>query len=401
MDVKKLKVGMEVKNYKELCELLGIKVRNGTDSKKKQLEEFKRYFEWEKSGHSFKITKIYNKPKAFTEQEMVELLLLHFLATNDNDDKYSIVTTRKILYEKLQMVNSNYKYFCNNPKEVANYKKIPELVVLDTKTSINGTLKSKLATTLKKLSDRKILFYSDVHMISYNQPLKGKPNFDNSKNHRVATKEESKLCVGIEGDILKELRCDTYNEVIIHKKENIYNNRVKEELSKHNVGQFYRAIEIVFIERRVPDLIEKFIRRFKLSDKNFNKYAKKVNEGVQIQTRNNANNRFESAKVEIEEVKKQIKILNENIANSNYKHKGFLRLSTEEKQLRDKMIEECEVYEQELRKCEHRLEILKMRSDEKHPSYVEDLIKLVLDINTDECTKEMQLFINNLNNKNQ
>lgn len=396
MDVKKLKVGMEVKNYKELCELVGVKVRNGSNSKKKQFEEFKRYFEWEKIRYSFKITKIYSKPRAFTEQEMIELLLLHLLATNDNDDKYSIVTTRKSLYEKLQMVNSNYKYFGNHAKEVANYKRIPELVVLDTKTSINGTLKNKLANTLKNLSERKILFYSDVYIISYNQRAKVSPNFENSACRRVATKEESRLCVGIEGDVLKELKCDTYNDIIIQRKEKIYNNRIKEELSKHNINSFYRAIEIVFIERRVPDLVNKFIHKFKLSDKNYAKYTEKVNEGMQLQTRNNANSRFESAKVEIDEAKKKIEMLNRNIENSNHKHKGFKKLNEEEKRLKDKMIEEREVYEQELRKCEYRLEILEMRSDEKYPSYVEELIELVLNINTDECTKEIQSFLNSL-----
>ena len=42
MDISKLEVGMRVKNYKALCELLGEKVKGG-NAKKSQLEDFSRY----------------------------------------------------------------------------------------------------------------------------------------------------------------------------------------------------------------------------------------------------------------------------------------------------------------------------------------------------------------------
>lgn len=54
-------IGMVVKNYKELCNLLGQEIKNGK-SKKYQLEEFSRYFDWEKSGQKFIITDIYDTP---------------------------------------------------------------------------------------------------------------------------------------------------------------------------------------------------------------------------------------------------------------------------------------------------------------------------------------------------
>jgi hypothetical protein len=43
IDISKLEIGMTVKNYKLLCELLGQEVKSGK-SKKYQLEEFARYF---------------------------------------------------------------------------------------------------------------------------------------------------------------------------------------------------------------------------------------------------------------------------------------------------------------------------------------------------------------------
>ena len=52
-----LKVGMIVKNYKELCNLLGEKVKTG-ESKQIQLRNWNRFFKYTKEGHKFIITKI-------------------------------------------------------------------------------------------------------------------------------------------------------------------------------------------------------------------------------------------------------------------------------------------------------------------------------------------------------
>lgn len=61
VDTSKLTIGMTVKNYKVLCELLGQEIKDGK-SKKYQLENFKRYFEWEKAGQKFIIMDIYDTP---------------------------------------------------------------------------------------------------------------------------------------------------------------------------------------------------------------------------------------------------------------------------------------------------------------------------------------------------
>lgn len=51
---------MKVKNYKELCKLLGIEPKT-SNSKKKQLREINELIKYRKSGNSFIIEEIYNK----------------------------------------------------------------------------------------------------------------------------------------------------------------------------------------------------------------------------------------------------------------------------------------------------------------------------------------------------
>ena len=81
--------GLVVKNYKSMCSLLECDVCGG-DSKKSQLKNWKRYFNYEKSGQKFMITEIYDTPfpsedarklKEGLYVKYIELLLLKYLSS--------------------------------------------------------------------------------------------------------------------------------------------------------------------------------------------------------------------------------------------------------------------------------------------------------------------------------
>ena len=57
MNIENLIVGMEIKNYKALCELLSEPIKGG-DSKKAQMKQWEQYFTWHKVGNKFVIDKI-------------------------------------------------------------------------------------------------------------------------------------------------------------------------------------------------------------------------------------------------------------------------------------------------------------------------------------------------------
>lgn len=59
MNISNLEVGMTFKNYKTLCEFLGVEPKRG-DSKKAQIKTFKQYFDFETQGHKIIITEIYD-----------------------------------------------------------------------------------------------------------------------------------------------------------------------------------------------------------------------------------------------------------------------------------------------------------------------------------------------------
>lgn len=60
-DTSKLNIGDVIKNYVVLCQILNTKYCSGRQ-KVYQLEDFKRYFNWENNGRNFVITEIYDTP---------------------------------------------------------------------------------------------------------------------------------------------------------------------------------------------------------------------------------------------------------------------------------------------------------------------------------------------------
>ena len=61
MKIENLKVGMVIKNYKVLCELLEIPEKDG-NSRKCQLQNLERFIRYEKQGFKYIITEIFNDP---------------------------------------------------------------------------------------------------------------------------------------------------------------------------------------------------------------------------------------------------------------------------------------------------------------------------------------------------
>lgn len=86
-------IGLVVKNYKELCKILGEEVKNGK-SKKLQLKNWERFFAWEKQGQRFIIVDIYDTPLPKEDlrkkgnnsiyKNYIELILLQYLSKQEN-----------------------------------------------------------------------------------------------------------------------------------------------------------------------------------------------------------------------------------------------------------------------------------------------------------------------------
>lgn len=160
IDISKLEIGMTVKNYKLLCELLGQEVKSGK-SKKYQLEEFARYFEWEKSGQKFIISDIYDAPLTKEDKrklgnnsiyvQCIEVILLQYLSKQEG---YTRTFTKRNWWEMLGMASHKYGRTPENKLKNLDYR-ITSWEVRHFYQRCNKKLEQILFSALNSLKNRK------------------------------------------------------------------------------------------------------------------------------------------------------------------------------------------------------------------------------------------------------
>lgn len=139
LDTSKLFIGMVVKNYKELCQLLGVGVKTGK-SRQLQEKEFLRFFDYEKMQHSneYIILDVYPEPlptgsKGYRNTLFVNqlkiLILRELLQVQENDEGNIVCYTTYARLIKTLGIISEYFY-----QELSKFfvAKFPEWFMKDT-----------------------------------------------------------------------------------------------------------------------------------------------------------------------------------------------------------------------------------------------------------------------------
>ena len=135
MTIQNLKQGQVIKNYKELCKILDIKVGAG-NTKLAQLKELERYCKYKKDGNKFVIEEIYNNPLAKVDgrgksagsrnnykgiyAELADKLILDYL---NSFNKSVINTTNNVIAEKIGLINHNFRTALYNQEKFYNVVK--------------------------------------------------------------------------------------------------------------------------------------------------------------------------------------------------------------------------------------------------------------------------------------
>lgn len=164
--------GMVIKNYPELCSILGQPTyKTGSNSYKAQLKEFERYFKWEKYGQKFVIVDIYDEPLPKQDGRKkgnnsiyvtyIEAILLKYLSCKKD---YTCYLTKNQLFYLLGMINGYYKRIT-----------LPELEMLDIRITkweldnfyfrCNQRLTEILFSALRSLENRSYISYTEQMVI--------------------------------------------------------------------------------------------------------------------------------------------------------------------------------------------------------------------------------------------
>lgn len=236
MNIDNLREGQVIKNYKELCSILGEKVKDGK-SKRIQLEKLSEAIEYHKEGNKFVIDRIIKN-----EVDMMDKRKLGNNNTQARGIRYSICNllsnykigndevigfSKYMLLKKLNMVNMNYKKAKCNKIKYAKALNVSVAAVDEFLNILDNNSLGAIKKAINVLRTQSVLGY--------------KYSFTwvdiNGHHHHCITIEENYINA-IEQEVMKELKID--NKVSLYKtnKWHDFKSEVVSKLKNNNNFMF-------------------------------------------------------------------------------------------------------------------------------------------------------------------
>ena len=256
VDTSKLVIGKTVKNYKVLCELLSQEVKDGK-AKKYQLENFKRYFEWEKVGQKFTIMDIYDTPLEKEDlrklgnnsiyTQAIEIILLQYLSRQDG---YTRTLTKKKWWELLGI--TNHKYGRMTEKELLQLDKIlTSFEIRHFYQRCNKKLEQILFSSLNNLKNRKLINYQIQTVIVTTDEETGKDKYF------LATDDNLKSILEVERYVLHDvLGYEKIFQVFLRFKQKEYYQKINEILyERYGWNYYFKQVKIIYVQENIQKVL--------------------------------------------------------------------------------------------------------------------------------------------------
>lgn len=226
MNVDKLYEGMVVKNYKEMCNILGENYYSASGKvKSNQLEKWQRFFSYENKGHKFIIKTIYSEPLPDMSKirvlytGIIELLIMQYLNDAESDE---IFISKSKLYQYLGMASKRYFDY----KKEYHEGRLEDVCDRYCIQRVDGKLNDILHSALESMRKRFLITYRYDYVV-----------YERSSNgyiiQRLMTSEEEKVILSIYNKVLNE-----YGE-----KFGIPNINIQSIYSRRLTTQFYSEVE--------------------------------------------------------------------------------------------------------------------------------------------------------------
>lgn len=256
IDTSALEIGMVVKNYRELCMLLNQDVKGGK-SKQLQIEDFKRYFDFEKAGQKFIITDIYDEPLTKEDKrklgnnsiyvKYIEMILLQHLSKQKG---YTKTLTKRNWWELLGMVNKKYNKIAPKQLQKIDYKITP-FQINNFYQRCNKKLEQILFSALNNLKNRKLILW-ELQTVIVTIDDRGKQDWS------LALDEDKKRILQVERYILKNvMRYEKIFQVFLHNKQNEYYHLVNEKLNElYGWHHYFKQIKLIYTPEDVQEAIQ-------------------------------------------------------------------------------------------------------------------------------------------------
>lgn len=286
LNLKKIKIGQVIKNYKGLCKICGWKVKEG-NAKKAQLKELDRYIKYHKDGNKFIIDEIYSTPFAKIENrgksegsrnnniygKFIDPILKDFFCNRKNKILYYTTNQLAVI---AGIINKNYGVAFSNKNDFLNFSAkditINKSAETDFFSIVKGSLKDTIKSSLKRLQKNGYIKFKETYLLSYKYEV------------RNTTEEENKLIQEIEKSVFEEMKKEekitTKNQLQYNDKlRKIYYNEIENEVQDQieNVDMIYRGYNIIVAKDIVNSNADVNILKNNLNSIFINKTMEKLN----------------------------------------------------------------------------------------------------------------------------
>lgn len=286
MNLKNIVIGMIIKNYKELCFLLEEPILDG-NSKKAQMKEWSRYFDFEKQGHKFIIKEIYDipLPEDFSENDIyskyIQVILTKYLKEEGCGD-----FTMTQLLKLCGFVNENW----DDMTLLSKYTEENNITYPQSKYYYNQLYQhvysyctKALTRCLDRLSKRKFLNWKKILYIKVN-----------NVEHEATIEEETKY-MNIVYSVRQEMEI---NRVNVYNRDEYYK-EINKRFNECGWDNAIYLIRIVYATDFIDNIIKESEEKYRQSIINVNK--------------NCLNQMYKYIDVDIEnDIKKQANKMNED-----------------------------------------------------------------------------------------
>lgn len=255
IDTSNLSIGMTIKNYKVLCELLGQQVKSGK-SRKYQLEDFNRYFEWEKSGQAFVITDIYDTPLTKEDKrrlgnnsiyvQCIEVILLQYLSKQEG---YTRTFTKRMWWEMLGITNHKYGRVSENQLKNLDYS-VTQFEIKHFYQRCNKKLEQILFSALNSLKNRKLIMY-EIQTVIVENDKNGK------ERYFLASDDDNKNILQVERHVLHNIMgYEKMFQVFLRFQQAEFYKKVSDLLSEYYGWKYYfKQVKVIYTPEDVREAL--------------------------------------------------------------------------------------------------------------------------------------------------
>lgn len=216
MKIENLRKGMIIRNYKDLCLLLGVEPKT---NKTYQLKEFARYFKFHKEGFKYIIDEIYEKPLEKIENSagnnnkyIIEIQdILTDYIYNNRDETGKVVLSFSKIINVLGLVNETYAIGNSRKKELSDILNVKLTAVHYFYNSTRSEFKGIVERALNNLQKRSVIHYTKKKMIAFST------KDENNKRitvYREATQPEIELILDTQRSVLDYLQIKNMQDLL-------------------------------------------------------------------------------------------------------------------------------------------------------------------------------------------